>query len=667
MMMPIGFLVSQSIFEQNAKIELVENQREQYKKIDVWLDILNADFMNLMKQTARTESYFSIRENFEKNLATFQTMAFQSNLIPREVQNHRALAQIGFSLVPQLYAYKIKMQSRRISKQSIDVVKTAMEALLVTIHTKNKELTDVDDNSELANYLKNFEKLLKAKNSDQEFNANILPFWISYYKLSLNEYGDLIINYQNERLKYLLGLFVLLVISFGITLTAFFDINSRVKKLITVTENFDPKSTKINVSEFGIDEIGDLAISFDMMSIQLRDSFKKVIQASEAKSAFVAMISHELRTPINGIIGTTNLFMDTQLNEEQQHFLNTIKKSSDVLLTLINNILDLAKIESGKMTLEATDFNLNELLKDIYDCFDYLSKQKGLKLTLEDKLPQQSFYSGDMYKIKQIMFNLTGNAIKFTHSGEIKIKAEILETDDYNSKLKLSIIDQGIGIPEDKISLLFNDFVQTDSSMARKYGGSGLGLSLSKKFAKLMGGDLYVTSRSGEGSTFWLEFSLPKCSSAKLIEISSKNKYKMQPAPIEVKNTVKEHSILIAEDNDVNQMIIQKYLKKWGYSFVVANNGKEVLEKLKNEKDIFLVLMDCQMPEMDGLEATQKIRNQPGEYQHIPIIALTANALEEDQKRCLDAGMNSFLSKPLDAARLKLEIESFAQQKRQVA
>ena len=509
MMLPIGFLVSQSIFEQSAKIELVENQIKQFEKINVWIDILNTDFQNLMKQSTRTESYFNIRDNYEKNMSTFQGMAFHSNLIPKDNPNLLVLTQIGFSLIPQVYDYKIKIQSRRLSSHTVDATKTAMEALLVNIHTKNKELKIID-NLEFQQYLKLFDDLVLSKGKEQDFNSKILPLWQQYYKVSLNEYQELLQSHQKDRLKYLVGFFVLLVISFGITLTAFFDINSRIKKLIAVTKKHDPKEIKLDVAEYGIDEIGDLAQSFDTMAIQLRDSFKKVVQASEAKSAFVAMISHELRTPINGIIGTTNLFMDTKLDDEQQKFLNTIKKSSDVLLTLINNILDIAKIESGKMTTETIDFNLNELLIDIQECFDFLTKQKGLNLVLEDKLPEFSIYSGDMYKIKQIMFNLTGNAIKFTHKGEIRIKAELLQTDDYNSKLRLSVIDQGIGIPEDKIHLLFNDFVQTDSSMARKYGGSGLGLSLSKKFARLMGGDLQVTSQSGVGSNFWLEINLPK-------------------------------------------------------------------------------------------------------------------------------------------------------------
>lgn len=679
MMLPIGFLVSQAIYEQTGKIELVENQAKQFEKVSRWIDILNTDFQSLMKQSARSENYFNIRDNFEKNMATFQAMAFHSNLIPKDNQNHLILVQIGFSLVPQIYDYKIKMQARRFSSNATDVIKTAMDALFVTIHTKNKEL-QLQDNSDFKEYLKKFDELLAAKNNDQEFNAKILPFWQEYYKVSLGEYRELALTYQKDRLKYLVGFFVLIFISFGITLTAFFDINSRIKKLIAVTKNHDPKEIKLDTSEYGIDEIGDLAQSFDTMTIQLRDSFKKVVQASEAKSAFVAMISHELRTPINGIIGTTNLFMDTKLDNEQQKFLNTIKKSSDVLLTLINNILDIAKIESGKMTAEVVDFDLNDLLIDIKECFDFLTKQKGLNLVLEDKLPEHSIYSGDMYKIKQIMFNLTGNAIKFTHKGEIRIKAEVLLADDYNSKIRLAVIDQGIGIQEDKIHMLFNDFVQTDSSMARKYGGSGLGLSLSKKFARLMGGDLYVTSQSGIGSSFWFEVNLPKSRNEKLIKASEKRKTavtesnSISDSTSSVSESIitndkkenseaitanRDYSILIAEDNEVNQMIIQKYLKKWGYSFVIAHNGKEALDKLQNEKNILLVLMDCQMPEMDGLEATQRIRSQNDDYQNIPIIALTANAMEEDQKRCLDAGMNSFLSKPIDAMKLKSEIELF--------
>lgn len=668
MMLPIGFLVSQSIFDQNRKISLLESQKNQFLKVETWIEVLNTDFSNLMKQSSRAENYFNIRDNFDKNISSYKSMAFNSNLIPRDSENLVNLSQIGFSLIPQIYENRINLQSRRLSNQSAQPNRLALDGLLTSLNTKTKEIKDITS-PDWSDYLKSFEELGQSKISEIEFNSKVLKLWNSWYKVTLAEFEVLSTDYHQTRLKYLGGLFVLLLISFGITLTVFFDINNRIRKLIQVTKANDPKEIRLNASEYGIDEIGDLAQSFDMMSIQLRDSFDKLVHASDAKSAFVAMISHELRTPINGIIGTTNLFADTKLDDEQSKFLNTIKKSSDVLLTLINNILDIAKIESGKMTVETMDFNMNELLVDIYECFDFLTKQKGLKLILEDRLPELSLLSGDMYKIKQIMFNLMGNAIKFTAKGEIKISADVVQTDDYITKLRLSVIDQGIGIPEDKIHLLFNDFVQTDSSMARKYGGSGLGLSLSKKFAKLMGGDLYVMSQSGVGSTFWLEVQLQKSRNEKLLMIAQKKKSKTKeseskevvttPITAPMMNSCK---ILIAEDNEVNQMILQKYLQKWGYSYVSAYNGLDVLKQLETDKDITLILMDCQMPEMDGLEATQKIRLLENSYKSIPIIALTANAMEEDKKRCLDAGMNGFLSKPIDVNTLKMEIESYQKQ-----
>lgn len=657
MMLPIGTLLFQFVSTSSKEIQKIEKQIKDSDDIILWVKNIDQDFITNSESQSMTQLNKKLID--VKNVLTIATLAFEGNSAAS------LLSQINLNFAPQLYKvlFEVQLNGNSFSAKSIQQLKNdqfdlwqqalAIEARIQFLDSANeKQYKDLSKKSRDA-----FLFLIKSleDGKDKKQTAAAYKTFSEFWRLSAESMKTESIALLETKRKYQLQFFsflgVLLLVSFGITLRIFFDMGSRIKKLILSTKNVDPKNLNIQTAEYGVDEIGDLAQAFETMSIELKYSFKNLIQANEAKSSFIATVSHELRTPINGIVGTAHLFGDTQLNQEQKLFLNTIKKSSDVLLSLVNNILDISKIESGKMTVEKIDFDLKNLLLDLSECFSFVLKEKSLKLVIDDQIDDSILFYGDVQKIKQILLNLIGNAVKFSSAGEIRVKAAIVTQTSGFANVQLSVQDQGIGIPEEKLSLLFKDFVQTDSSMARKYGGTGLGLSISKKFAKIMGGDLNVSSRWGHGSTFILDLPLEKGVKPVAAPVAEK--------PVVAAANLPSLKILIAEDNEVNQMILQKFLKKWGYAYQVANNGIEVLKQL--ESDSFdLILMDCQMPEMDGFEATQKIRSHSNHHlRRISIIALTANALGEDRKRCQDVGMNAFVSKPIDPDTLLKTIQSF--------
>ncbi|MFZ3230383.1 MAG: response regulator [Pseudobdellovibrio sp.] len=664
MMLPIGTLLVQFISKSNSEITKIEKQIVDSDELILWVQSVDTNFESPKEYQTLAQLHQKLNEM--KTVSTAAILVFDSN------STGSLLSQINLTLLPQLYLILAEINSdlkknNQISAVSIANYRQSNNSFWQQISSIESKINYLDkenyanQKNAAKNSFSSFDKLLASINNTQtnksnlsEARKNFSDYWrLTAATMKFESLKQLSAKKQYQ-LEFIIFLSILLFVSFGITLKIFFDMSSRIKKLILATKNVDPKNLNIQTAQYGVDEIGDLAQAFETMSIELKYSFKSLIQANDAKSSFIATVSHELRTPINGIVGTAHLLADTELDPEQKLFLNTIKKSSDVLLSLVNNILDISKIESGKMTVEKIDFSLKELLIDVSDCFSFSTKEKQLNLVLEDNISDEFLFFGDLQKIKQILLNLIGNAVKFSAKGEIRIKAEVLDETKSVANIRLSIMDQGIGIPQEKIGLLFNDFVQTDSSMARKYGGTGLGLSISKKFAKLLGGDLFVSSVQGKGSVFFLELRLEKVSA------HEKTIKSIMSEKLISTNNSQPLSILIAEDNEVNQMILQKFLKKWGYAYTTANNGAEALNYIESQ-NFDLILMDCQMPEMDGFEATRRIRTHANPLTRgTPIIALTANAMGDDKKRCLDIGMNSFVSKPIDPEVLKKTIESYA-------
>ena len=385
----------------------------------------------------------------------------------------------------------------------------------------------------------------------------------------------------------------------------------------------------------------------------LQDAREKAEESARLKSSFLASMSHEIRTPIHGISGVLQLLANSDLAEEQKHYLSLAKFSIQGLLHIVNDILDFSKIEAGQLQIEENPFDILESLENLQSQYAIMCQEKGLELHFHFDLQGFHVVQGDDVRFRQILSNLLGNAVKFTDSGYIEVTTSIKQNADDSLTLLCSVKDTGIGIAEDKQGTIFEVFTQEDLSTTRKFGGTGLGLSISKQLCELMGGDIKLESAKGHGSTFSFTISLEPADEALLKPIHY--------ASALTREKGKKRKVLIVEDNDINQVIVKQHLNN--HTTLSAKSGLEALEALNKMKVTFdVILMDCQMPEMDGFEATRRIRNgEAGErYLNVPIIALTANAMKGDKERCVNAGMDDYLSKPFDAVDLIDKVEHWA-------
>jgi len=372
---------------------------------------------------------------------------------------------------------------------------------------------------------------------------------------------------------------------------------------------------------------------------QRKKDAEELLRAQKAKEQFLANISHEIRTPINGIAGMANLLSKNPTPEEQVTYLNAIKSASENLKVIINDILDLASIDSGKLKFEKIGFSLRDLLTSLVNAFAFQAREKGLTLTfhLEEKV--NTILIGDPVRLNQILINLISNAIKFTHTGSIKIDCSVEKKINHKCIAHFRITDTGIGIPGNKLVTIFESFSQADESVTRKYGGTGLGLTIVKQLTELQHGTITVKSEEDKGSLFSVSIPYDIGLSSDLAKTgfhTQKNKSI---------HSLKGLKVLLVEDNDINRLYASSILRTWGCQLEMAENGYVAIVKLKNSH-FDIVLMDIQMPVMDGFEATKAIRAGDALKSQIPIIALTANATKRDVEKCLEAGMNDCISKP---------------------
>ncbi len=427
------------------------------------------------------------------------------------------------------------------------------------------------------------------------------------------------------------------------------------------------------------DELESLADSFNRMNEALQKTQSELIRAKEtavaaslAKSQFLANMSHEIRTPMNGLLGMTELLLHTPLTAKQRRFARTIQKSGGSLLGLLNNILDLSKIEAGKMELLRTEFKLSHIVEEVMGLFADNAEAKGLKLvgSILSEVPDD--LQGDPVRLRQILTNLLSNAIKFSHQGEIVLR--VAKVDEFSDSvvLRFEVSDKGIGVPPEVQAKIFEIFSQGDESTTRAYGGTGLGLAIAKQLTEMMEGEIGVTSEPGNGSIFWF--------TGRFIyqQAEQKPHPDLEYAPeVVFREKIGEDSgdsrsgnyrpiarLLVVEDNPVNREVIVTMLESMNYDVVIATNGQEAVERLIHDS-FDLVFMDCQMPVLDGYDATKAIREleagqssrdlveDSGPQVHVPIIALTAYAFNSDRERCLAAGMDDYLRKPLTLEQLK--------------
>ncbi|SDL61409.1 PAS domain S-box-containing protein [Maridesulfovibrio ferrireducens] len=579
----------------------------------------------------------------------------------------------------QLLECFVDITSRKQAEKQLLQAKEDIEQYVISLETTNKQLIETTASrdeleQEVADRKLAERRLRESTQLYEELVENAASIILRLDQVGrvtfFNEFAEKLFGYSRDEIlgECIVGTIVPEMESSGRDLRKM--INSLFDKpedfMINENENMLKDGSRIwvnwsNKALYGPDNelIEILCIGSDITERKRAEKTLKLAKqqaeaANKAKSEFLANMSHEIRTPMNSILGVADLLTETELTEEQSRYIALFESAGKSLLSLINEILDLSKVETGRMELESLFFDLTDAVKEVDSIMAIAAKSKGLEFSCTMEPDSPKFILGDQIRLKQILLNIMGNAVKFTEHGSVSINISSIPARDNSRLFRFSISDTGIGVPQEKLQTIFDSFAQADSSTTRKYGGTGLGLAIAKRLAELMDGEILVESEVGRGTTFHFVAPFETC-----YEIDQGVCFKEEKFHF-VNSGAGKKRILVVEDSESNRMLIDFYLEQSEHEVVLVENGLEGLNAYKKD-DFDIVFMDIQMPVMDGIAATKAIRDY--EKEHLfdpkPIVALTANAFKEDRQRCFNAGCSSFLAKPIKKNDLLMIIDSF--------